>query len=926
MKKTLFIGVALCIMSFIVKANATNFNYADEKYKFTWTDSTGATHTNLLTDKATDPDHILALLAKVYATPEIPGTIYSDETSSTGYINYDLHASQTGTVPGKTTTYLDWLSGYDKPIVNPSKNGKTVLLVEIKPTFHHSDAEGMYLIVNGQKQVLKVKSNRDFVKYCYKSVQLLSSYMRVNDADNPGYMFTVDNITTNRFFFISKGRNRTDAGNYPLWTSFEQISPTSGSGAKVTTDLADKLKNGEIYKAIHSCGSVPIIEQGHEFTITGNGELNAFSNLTLYLPDKRLGNKNDNYNQTATYDPNYAPRTFLYLCTLKADVKPSENHNGYFTISLNWDTNFNTTKIGAQAEEQYYVYVVNDDGTYTLLHESDATMQTPTQSKTHTYEVPQESDSRILRYIVTANPIEKSGTDVNASTIFIKSNVAQVQIPGKQAFFAQASEYRSRFDISKELNVYKNTIAIKPNTQGDYEKIETTKDYLMMRKYTDADGNAQEVAIASLAFTKNTDGTYNYSINYNASAQNTDVKYDDNAPSTSEAITGTLASTDGVIYFYDYFNASTASNDQPSQYNYVLQLDGVQTSNSGTVPVYKTTASSHLVSVTKDQVAGDSNRGLDATEGGLAVDFKGYIDADHHIKRYDVYRLDSDHVIVGNAQCENGYITLIKGNRQIGVPQQPGLKGYTFSLPDELSSSQSMPAIYVPVITTNVTFAAGTALTNTYGCSRTAVAAPNLALTVDGLQASTNKWRDGYGNLRSGYGATIHLTPTLPETTAPYAYYYRVWRSTSDGEVLLDDLSNNDRADYDGIKSFYPGNTAIQVKDVYIATVPNTSVTYIARLYSTDQAQSQASAPRKAASTSDAASEHYYITEKRIAVDYSSSDVETDIDGITAADATPVSVVYYNVMGVASAQPHTGMNVVVTTMSDGSRLTTKMMK
>lgn len=775
-------------------------------------------------------------------------------------------------------------------------------------------------------QGVDIKSNRDFVKYCYKSVQLLSSHMRVNDTNNPGYMFVVDNITTNRFFFISKGRARADAGDYPLWTSFEQVSPTSGSGAKITTDLADKLKNGEIYKAIHSCGSVPIIEQGHEFTITGNSELNAFSNLTLYMPDKRLVQDNSYSPYSySIYDPTYAPRTFLYLCTLDADVKPSENRDGYFTINLKWDTNFNTTKIGAQAQEQFYVYVVNDDGTYTLLHETDASMETPTQLKTHTYEVPQESDSRIIRYIVAANPIENEGNDVNASNIFIYSNVDQVQIPGKQAFFTQASEYRSRFDITGQLNVYKNTISIKPNTQGDYEKIETTKDYLMMRKYTDADGNAQEVAIASLAFTKNTDGTYNYSINYNASAQNTDVKYDDNAPSTSEAITGTLASTDGVINFYDYFNSSTKSNAQPSEYSYVLELDGAQTSNGGTVPVYKTTASSHLVSVTKEQVQSDNNRGLDATAGGLAVEFKGYIDVDQHIKRYDVYRLDSEPVNVGNAQCENGYITLIKGSQEI-AKQQPGTEGYTFSLPDELSNSPMSPATYVPQITTSVTFAAGTALTNTYGCSRTAVAAPNLALTVDGLQASTNKWRDGYGNLRSGYGATIHLTPTLPETTAPYAYYYRVWRSTSDGEVLLDDLSNNDWADYDGIKSFYPGNTAIQVKDVYIATVPNTSVTYIARLYSTDQAQSQASAPRKAASTSDAASEHYYITEKRIAVDYSSSDVETDIDGITAADATPVSVVYYNVMGVASAQPHTGMNVVVTTMSDGSRITTKMMK
>lgn len=921
MRKLFFTGLALCIIGFAMTANAAVFNYAAEKYRFTWTDSTGVEHSNLLTDKATDPDHILALIAKVYATPEIPGTIYSNEIKKTGKINYDHHASQTESITSSAPTkYLDWLESYDKPISAPSENGKTVLFVEIKPTFH---AKG------GMWQGVDIKSNRDFVKYCYKSVQLLSSHMRVNDTNNPGYMFVVDNITTNRFFFISKGRARADAGNYPLWTSFEQVSPTRGSDATVTTGLADCLKNGSVYKAIHSCGSVPIIEQGHEFTITGNSELNAFSNLTLYMPDKRLVQDNS-YSTYAysIYDPTYAPRTFLYLCTLDADVKPSENQHGYFTISLKWSTNFNTTKIGAQAEEQYYVYVVNDDGTYTLLHESDATMQTPTQSKTHTYEVPQESDSRILRYIVTANPIEKSGTDVNASTIFIKSNVAQVQIPGKQAFFAQASEYRSRFDISKELNVYKNTIAIKPNTQGDYEKIETTKDYLMMRKYTDADGNAQEVAIASLAFTKNTDGTYNYSINYNASAQNTDVKYDDNAPSTSEAITGTLASTDGVINFYDYFNSSTKSNAQPSEYSYVLELDGAQTSNGGTVPVYKTTASSHLVSVTKEQVQSDNNRGLDATAGGLAVEFKGYIDVDQHIKRYDVYRLDSEPVNVGNAQCENGYITLIKGSQEI-AKQQPGTEGYTFSLPDELSNSPMSPATYVPAITTKVTFA-GETVTNTYGCSRTAVDAPNLKFVVDNLAVSANKWVDANGHKRRGYGATIHLTPVLPPTTAPYAYYYRVWRSTSDGEVLLDDLSNNDWADYDGIKSFYPGNTEIQVKDVYVANMPNADesriVTYIARLYSTDQAQSHPAVPRKAASASGTAAGHYYITEKRIDVDYSSSAVATGIDGITTAQATPVSEVYYNVMGVASTRPHPGMNVVVTTLSDGSRLTTKMMK
>ena len=81
MRKLFFIGVALCIIGFAMTANAAVFNYADEKYRFTWTDSAGVEHSNLLTDKATDPDHILALIAKVYATPEIPGTISATKST-----------------------------------------------------------------------------------------------------------------------------------------------------------------------------------------------------------------------------------------------------------------------------------------------------------------------------------------------------------------------------------------------------------------------------------------------------------------------------------------------------------------------------------------------------------------------------------------------------------------------------------------------------------------------------------------------------------------------------------------------------------------------------------------------------------------------------------------------------------------------------
>lgn len=41
MRKMFFTGLALCIIGFAMTANAAVFNYADEEYRFTWTDSAG---------------------------------------------------------------------------------------------------------------------------------------------------------------------------------------------------------------------------------------------------------------------------------------------------------------------------------------------------------------------------------------------------------------------------------------------------------------------------------------------------------------------------------------------------------------------------------------------------------------------------------------------------------------------------------------------------------------------------------------------------------------------------------------------------------------------------------------------------------------------------------------------------------------------
>lgn len=936
MKQVILLIAALCAINFAAKSQSTNLDYSDPKFDFTWTDENGEQHTNHLTDKATDPHHILALIAKVYATPEIPGTIYANEVEKSGVINYDQHARQSTSIGG--ANYVDWLDGYDKPIKNPNEHGKTVLFVELKPSFKSKKGtiSGDPFYNQGWSGIpyidgvhTPIYSNLEMVEKCFESVQLLNSYMRVNDPANPGYMYTIDNISTNRFFFVSKGRYRTDAGLWPFWTAFEQISPTASGNASPTTNLAQMLKNGQVYKCIHSCGPAHIVEDGHEFTISGSGDLNAFSGLTLYLPDDRLAGGQSNYS-------GHQPCTFLYLCTLTAEATPSENHEGYYTINLNWGTNFNKSKIGADAEEQFYVYIVKEDGTYTLLKETDATMDTPTQSKTHSYEVPQLDDSQIIRYIVSANPIEVKDGQVSPSTIFIYSNVDQVRIPGKQAFFSEAAEYRSRFLVEKELNVYKNTVTIKPGSPNDYNKIDIEHSYEMIRKFDDGSENAERIAIAELKFKQEDDGTYTYTLKYNADAQCTDEVFDPQYPSTTETFTGTLTSADDKIKFYDYFNVSTADNKQPSAYEYVLEVQGAITSNSGLVPVYKTDVSSHLVSVTEEEVLNDNKHELDVTKGGLAVEFNGYIDVDQHIKRYDIYRLDGNTVNVGNAQCEGGYITLLKGKQQIDR-QKPGTAGHKFTLPDDLTNSNASPVQYVPAISTSVKFDADP-VTNTYGCERTTVAAPNLDLTVDHLvmTADKNIWKDSDGRERGGFGATINLTPTLPATTAPFAFYYRVWRVNGSESLLnaIDDVETESwHTSYAPLKAFYPEEgSAIQIsaEDVYIDFMPGKSekkiVTYIARLYSTNLYEPNDGRRKEGPVIEPLKPQYYYITEKRIDVEYDrSGKIPTGLTGVTTSK-TPVSVKYYNMMGVASDKPFKGANVIVTTYSDGTRTTTKATK
>ena len=82
---------------------------------------------------------------------------------------------------------------------------------------------------------------------------------------------------------------------------------------------------------------------------------------------------------------------------------------------------------------------------------------------------------------------------------------------------------------------------------------------------------------------------------------------------------------------------------------------------------------------------------------------------------------------------------------------------------------------------------------------------------------------------------------------------------------------------------------------------------------------------RGAIPTSELPERKFNIDEKLFKVTFSKDGVVTAIEDIDDNLATPVSITYYNTLGVASSTPWPGVNIQRQTMTDGTVVTTKVM-
>ena len=300
------------------------------------------------------------------------------------------------------------------------------------------------------------------------------------------------------------------------------------------------------------------------------------------------------------------------------------------------------------------------------------------------------------------------------------------------------------------------------------------------------------------------------------------------------------------------------------------------------------------------------------------------------------------------------------------VSVTPGESGKWATFEDKYAAGNSGAYVYAPVIET---FTSGKGIDgnvrtdyNTYGGPLQGTATGVMSVSVDasGIERSTYTWPGDKSQPQYAY-YNVRLNVEMSQIPAGYELYkVRVWRKIdpsllgeedasyryrlgTEGEFMFEELvydSPDAAVKTSNFKSGYVlGSRSISTNiwsstfgarlvgpyaDTQVGSLP---MEFVVRAYFTRSANLQSSAsgaPRRAVSAE--ADGKYYIMESRVSHTYNIGDqVITAVSDVTAGRAVS-GVTYYNAVGVASATPHRGVNVVVTRYSDGTVTTSKVVR
>ena len=875
-----------------------------EAITFKWKDASGTTHTASLADRATDPRHIIALLKEVYTNKNVPGIYYRGYTNTfaNGGAVYYTYAIKCG-----------W--NISNANVKPNKEGYTLLILSVKDDFNGT-AQTYNAHINDSEAKLIA-----YIESAIESAQLITDGKRMGNAaqHTSGTAFSISG-NFNRFFFLSKGKCLASGAtpNYPFYTMFEQFSPNNVLDHTTVTDFYERMVSGEKLPIEHDCSSV--LESNHYFRMNGNSNDNTrydMTGLNLFIPDYRLtawGTKADGRDfggDYHNYNSAYTPQTFMYAIILKGDAEQLSETDHTYTVTLDWRTTYNT-----DANQTFDIYrvvdgVIEDTPIVTGL-QNTYSWSTTVDQETHGY---------TLTYVVRGRPDD-------ADFDRVTSNQVSVVIPGydpqERLTLTISGEHESTYMPMEQVNQYVNRI-IMNNGEGT----SVTREFLAadskleLHRYEQG-STTPDLVVATVTITDVTDSNCHYTVTYDHQTGADESKY--------PAKQGTFTFDDkGNVQFNDFmicdqFNADTKKNAQRTKYTYQVlfesakqfeDIDGNLTnqvySNATDVNIYKVEYELESETFTAEQVAADTD-GKNLLPITDKVIMKCTAQNDRIVLNYNLNRSEEVNPTSVVAYAQNTNDDNYKAHNADGT--EVVWPAAQLQVSDDLNGASAGTFTYVPVIETYRNDGSGNR--NTYGADVKVVKHNIVNAEVTDPFKSTKTFDKGPGRY---YTANLKGTISLADGMA--IDRIRVWRFCDDAkeeqERYMERLEQS-KAIYDG-----PAEQSFLLdgdKMVFGAEdKDNIVVTYVVRLYAIETTSAGANAPMRAPEQA-----RYTISEQTIRYTFT-GDVLTGITDLTTATPTAADVVsrrYVNVQGQVSNTPWRGLNVVVSTLSNGTIATGKM--
>ncbi|MCI7033040.1 MAG: hypothetical protein MR897_06395 [Bacteroidales bacterium] len=948
---------------------------------YTWTNANGGTVTSNLADPATDPRQIMALLKEVYTNKEIPGIWqcgYTADGKREGTIDYTIDNGWYSNDPIYDAYGI--LEGDYKP----NEEGYTTLIVKVKDDWkpvmkqNLSQNETLNYIANS------IESVQILTDGVY--IPATGADGKKNPNPGAVYRLS-GNANRLFFMTKGRGRAVPGWNSYEVIRSyapfngmFEEYSPVAVSGGQVVENFYTKLVDGDIFKVEHDCSSVPGNE--HYFCMMGAKGTKKFdvTDLIVTIPDYRLWYWNQRDKQGTSnmiytnYNKNYAPSLGLYGIQLKATATPAAGDE--YTVELKWTSTLNEIT-GNEIDQRFRVWVRAEDGGLEPLLDTNGNQVEIAPGKTfqYNYNVKQGFEGREITYVVSGQPTD--AFFINYKEAY--SNDDKVFIPGldpdEGLRLNIGTTSTSDYDLATETNQYKNLITIDHNlvnTHVKYGNLQAGSKLAFYRYDVDRNSEAKKIAELEIeSVDKREDGSkYYLDYKYNLS-----FFYQENEASPKTNLTGATYSLEtnydytenttneidfngfNINSFNDEFCASTATNDHPATYEYRASFTNLNHATQpelhsaySTIKVHKTTPDLTDKAITLEDVENDNVCSTRIYKGehdaSPAIQFT--LDQDRRIAEYSVGKIRN------KEQRES---------EEVGLAQR--LPSWNYAIYENGSFKQNVSHTEIPQIhdasakvgkndyvSVIKTYRDNDGSYNTYGSPINTTY--KLKASVDVIDRVMSEYVFTSNGKKGRYYQT-DLKITADGTDNYEIVKYRVWRQTDrameivpqymdrlqqdthpivmnsddEGNPIIDQNHNSiqefELVGRPGV-GFYPeqiDSKSIHVYDTFgasdVSEDGNLDVTYIVRLYAKPEAGNTSA---RAKATTPILAKEYYIGEATITVSFEEN-TPTGLFDFVAETKTPVRVQYVNMLGQKSDTPFSGMNVVITTYTDGSHSTAK---